>query len=264
MKFERILDGLVGAKSNPGTERDPALGPRGFIEEALSALGLGGDRAPSAQAGAAAQGLGDARNSAGDWAQRAKEAMGRNPTLTAGAIAATAGLLLSGRGRGLLGTIAGVGGMGLIGALAYNAFRKYRERSSDVRMPDKASLSPANATEAEAQHLARAMVAAIAADGQLDDRERARVATNLRAAGLDQDDAGWLERELADPASVEELAEAAATPEQAAKLYSAARLVIEPDTEQERDFLERLAKALKLPLELRNEIDAGATNLKAT
>jgi uncharacterized membrane protein YebE (DUF533 family) len=97
----------------------------------------------------------------------------------------------------------------------------------------------------------------------MDDVERQRVTRNLRDAGLDMEDAGWLERELANPATVEELAAMAASPEKAAQIYSAARLVIEPDTEQEREFLRKLADALQLPPELRGEIDGGARSLKA-
>jgi uncharacterized membrane protein YebE (DUF533 family) len=263
MNFERILDGLVGAKAKPGTEQEPSDRQRGFIEEALGAIGIGGDRTDRPRGGLA-QGFGDARNTLGDWTERAKETMGRNPTLTAGAIAAAAGLLLSGRGRGLVGSLAGVGGMGLIGALAYNAFRKYQERSTGAALPNPEALNPANATDTDAQVLARAMVAAIAADGQIDDIERARIAGSLRGVGLSEDDATWLEREFAKPASAEDLAASVGTPERAAQIYSAARLVIEPDTEKERAFLRKLADALKLPPELRGEIDGGASGLKAS
>ena len=273
MNAEKILDALVGAKTQPGTERAAPERPRGFIEEALSAFGLGGEaRAPEAGErpparasglGAIGQGFGDARGTLGDWTARAKEAMGRNPTLTAGAIAAAAGLLLSGRGRGLLGGLAGVGGMGLIGALAYNAFQKYRERNAAAPPPDTAALNPANATDADARLFARVMVAAIAADGRIDAVERARAAGALRQAGLAGDDAAWLEREFAAPAKAEDFAAAAATPERAAQLYSAARLAIEPDTAEERAFLERLAAALKLDPALKTEIDGGASGMKA-
>jgi uncharacterized membrane protein YebE (DUF533 family) len=273
MNAEKILDALVGAKTQPGTERAAPERPRGFIEEALSAFGLGGEprateagERPPARAsglGAIGQGFGDARGTLGDWTARAKEAMGRNPALTAGAIAAAAGLLLSGRGRGLLGSLAGVGGMGLIGALAYNAFQKHRERNASAPPPDTAALNPANATDEDARLFARVMVSAIAAVGRIDAVERARAAGALRQAGLEGDDAAWLEREFAAPAKAEDFAARSATPERAAQLYSAARLAIEPDTPEERAFLERLAAALKLDPALKTEIDGGASGMKA-
>lgn len=257
MRAERILDALVGAKAKRPDEAEPSDRPRGFLQEALSAFGLGGQ----GNGGSLGRGFGDARRTVGDWTVKAKEAMGRNPTLTAGAIAATAGLLLSGRGRGLLGNVAGIGGIGLIGALAYNAFRKYQERKTDVEV-NQAALNPAHATDGDAHLFARVMVAAIAADGRMDSVERERVTGGLREAGLDTDGARWLEQELAKPASIEELAAHASSPEKAAQMYSAARLVIEPDTPEERAFLEKLAKALKLDPALANEIDGGASSLK--
>lgn len=263
MKSEQILDALVGAKAKPATEPEASARPRSFIQEALSAFGFGDDTSGAPTSGLG-QGFSDARGTLGTWAAKAKEAMGRNPTLTAGALAATAGLLLSGRGRGIMGNVAGVGGLGLIGALAYNAFRRYQDRKAGAAPVDQAALNPANATEQDALLFARVMVAAIAADGRIDGIERARIANGLRNAGLGADGSRWLDQELAKPASIEELSAHATTSEKAAQMYSAARLVIEPDTAEEREFLQGLAQATKLDPALKNEIDGGASGLKAS
>lgn len=268
MRAESILDALVGAKARPPGE--PRLdadrrGP-GFLEEALSAFGLGARRdtlvGEDGRPNPLSQGFGDARTQLGDWIAGAKQAMGRNPTLTAGGLAAAAGMLLSGRGRGLLGSLAGIGGVGLIGALAYNAWRKYRQRNEGGEEIHREALDPARATDGDAELFARVMVAAIAADGRIDAIERARIASGLREAGLDAAGTKWLDAEFAQPASAEDLARAATTPEKALQIYSAARLVIEPDTAEEREFLDRLAAALKLDPALRQEVDGGASALK--
>ncbi|MGZ8299339.1 MAG: DUF533 domain-containing protein, partial [Rhodoplanes sp.] len=47
-----------------------------------------------------------------------------------------------------------------------------------------------------------------------------------------------------------------------AQVYAAARLAIEPDTPQEREFLHSLAEALKLDPALKREIDEGASGVK--
>ena len=47
-------------------------------------------------------------------------------------------------------------------------------------------------------------------------------------------------------------------------MYAAARLAIEPDTVQEREFLMRLAEALKLDERIKREVDEGAMGLKAS
>ena len=87
-----------------------------------------------------------------------------------------------------------------------------------------------------------AMVAAATADGQVDADERARLLKGMAEAGIDPDATRWLQEELASPADAEELAAPVNTPEKAAQVYAAARIAIDPDTMQEREFLRQLAK----------------------
>ena len=61
---------------------------------------------------------------------------------------------------------------------------------------------------------------------------------------------------MAKPASIDQLAEAAETPELATQIYVAARLAINPDTPAEKDFLAGLAGSLGLDTELVANIDA--------
>ena len=67
---------------------------------------------------------------------------------------------------------------------------------------------------------------------------------------------------MASPADVEELAASVTTPEKAAQVYSAARIAIDPDTMQEREFLRQLAEALDLDQALRAQIDETATAMR--
>jgi uncharacterized membrane protein YebE (DUF533 family) len=52
---------------------------------------------------------------------------------------------------------------------------------------------------------------------------------------------------------------AVATPEQGAEVYLASRLAIDVDVPAERAYLDALAARLKLPAELRAQLDAQAT-----
>jgi uncharacterized membrane protein YebE (DUF533 family) len=117
-------------------------------------------------------------------------------------------------------------------------------------------------TEDDALLYVRAMVAAAAADGHLDQAERARIVQGLIQAGIDAEATHWLDREMAAPLDVEELAAGVNTPEKAAQVYTAARLAIDPDTLQEREFLRELAVALDLDEALKAQIDATATSVK--
>ncbi|MGH1592220.1 tellurite resistance TerB family protein [Methylobacterium phyllosphaerae] len=104
-------------------------------------------------------------------------------------------------------------------------------------------------SEDEAKTMLRAMVAATMADGLMDAAERERLYSALTAAQIGVAGRAWLDRELAEPVDVDELAAGVSTPEQAARIYAAARLAIEPDTLQERQFLKMLAEALDVPAE---------------
>ncbi len=113
-------------------------------------------------------------------------------------------------------------------------------------------------TEDDALLFLRAMVAAASADGRVDEAERGRIVKGLTEAGIDAEATRWLDRELAAPADVEELAAGITNPEKAAQVYAAARVAIDPDTMQEREFLRQLAEALDLDQALKAQIDETA------
>ena len=209
------------------------------------------------------------------------------------ALVGVAGLFLtSRRTRGITGS-GKLGSLALLGGLAYKAYQNYRDGKplvdvtppepapqsqaatspqpasgsshdkvsqelAELGIPEASGFHPVSQTEDDALLYLRAMVAAAAADGQIDAAERARIAQGMRQAGIDEEATRWLESELAAPADVEELAAGVGTPEKAAQVYTAARLAIDPDSIQERTFLTNLAQALDLDQRLRDQIDATA------
>lgn len=142
--------------------------------------------------------------------------------------------------RGGLATGAALGGLALIGSIAYHALRG--TAAQDASTPDFKDVP-----EDEARLMLRAMVAATLADGVIDAAERRRLDEAVAAAGLDADGRAWLERELGSPADIDEIADAVDDPEAAARIYAAARLAIDLDTVQERQFFKMLAEALDVP-----------------
>ncbi|WP_052002811.1 tellurite resistance TerB family protein [Microvirga sp. BSC39] len=228
--------------------------------------------------------------------QKAKDFATQHPGLTQTALVGLAGLLFRGRKKGkLTGNLVKLGGLAVIGGLAYKAYQNQQSAKgtaggasatgvptmdgvqaaaagtpapqpdeavaqSALSVPETSRFHPVSQTEDDALLFLRTMVAAAAADGHIDDGERSRIIKGLTEAGIDPDATRWLDTEMASPADVEELAANVNDPEKAAQVYSAARIAIDPDTIQEREFLNQLAEALDLEPAVRSQIDdtAGA------
>ncbi|MGQ7790922.1 tellurite resistance TerB family protein [Faunimonas sp. B44] len=171
-----------------------------------------------------------------------------------------AGILLgSKRGRKLGGSALRVGGMALIGALAYRAYQDWQagqrpgtSATGGVEaLPPPPSGTPFNpAAEADQQKLGRrllrAMIAAAKADGHIDATEQAGIFAKMDALDLDADDKAFVMDELRAPLDVDAVAGGAATPEEAAEIYTASLLAIDVDNAAERGYLAMLAARLKL------------------
>lgn len=212
------------------------------------------------------------------YVQKVREFVNRNPQLAEAALTGIAGVLMrSSRSAGIATAAARLGGLALIGVLAYKAYQTYQGAKPAPGMDQgrlgqggggaagaaHAAFDLAAATDDDALLFARAMVAAASADGPLDNNERARIVEALAQAGIDPQATRWLEDELASPAGVEDIADRVQTPEKAAQVYAAARLAIDPDTRQEREFLRQLAESLDIDLALARQIDDAAASVRA-
>ena len=105
---------------------------------------------------------------------------------------------------------------------------------------------PLGAEDAEALLLIRAMIAAAKADGAVDATERRAIAEQLDAAGLEADERDFVLADFDKPLAPEALAKQATDPMLRARLYAAAVAAMGEITPPERDWLDRLAKAMKL------------------
>ncbi|MDX2258448.1 MAG: DUF533 domain-containing protein [Hyphomicrobiaceae bacterium] len=190
-----------------------------------------------------------------------------------------AGAALGGLGALILGTETGrsvavgaakAGALALIAGLAYKAYTNYQQgkppldvagqgRTGGVTPPPAGSgFEPAAVSNEQAERLIRAMIAAAAADGRIDETEQQKIIANLKLGGLDGQAEEFLARELNAPATVEQLASGLTGREQAVQVYTAARVAIDPDTSAEQTFLANLAKRLGLDDALVRHIDASA------
>ncbi len=302
-----LLDALIGAVSTNGGQsnlgglgnivgqmlggqpQQPGAASGG--QSGLGGLGdlvgqmLGGGQGQSGATGAGQSGLGGLGDlvgqmlGGGQTSQAGGQATGgglldivkgvvaKNPGLAQAVAMGAAGVLLSGKARGLASNAASLGGIALIGTLAYRALQRFQQSgtagaSALANLSGPESYTPAAVTNEGAILMVRTMVAAAMADGSLDAQEKQRIAAVIEKAGADPKTAAWFQQELHSPASAQELADTAETFEQAAEVYVAARVTIDPDTAAEKKFLKDLAGALGLDDELVAELNQSVDQVK--
>ena len=272
----KLLNQMLGAGGgkNPLGEIGGMLG--GLLNDSVAGMKEGaaaieqktgiGAKANEALKGATGKSGGELFDQAKTWAGENKVA--------AGAALGGLGLLLLGTrgGRGLVGSAATLGGLAMVGGLAYRAWQNHQagktpEALAEIEAaPDASPFGETGNPDEDnstAMLMLRAMIAAAACDGVVDNEERSRIIGALEKAGLDVHAAKFLDVEFANPATIVELAAAAKTPALAAQAYTAARIAIEPNTLREKAFLMNLAVALGLDEGLLAQIDAGAAGVKA-
>ncbi|MBF9197728.1 tellurite resistance TerB family protein [Microvirga terrestris] len=271
--YRKLLDAFIGTIGRPD-QQNPGQPAQGGVRQQV-------ERSVTQVTG----------QSSDQLLQKAKDFATQHPGLTQTALVGLAGLLFKGRKKSkLTGGLVKLGGLAVIGGLAYKAYQNqlsakggagataiptidepqataagnHASQSGDgvaqsaLSVPETSRFHPVSQTEDDALLFLRTMVAAAAADGQIDDTERSRITKGLTEAGIDPDATRWLDTEMASPADVEELAANVNDPEKAAQVYSAARIAIDPDTIQEREFLNQLAEALDLDPAVRAQIDDTA------
>ncbi|MFC7554464.1 tellurite resistance TerB family protein [Pseudoroseomonas wenyumeiae] len=172
------------------------------------------------------------------------------------------GLLLGGKKKSKgIGGVLSHGGAAALGALAYRAYQNWQQEqargtppANDSFLPDR----PAADGQPFALALVRAMIGAAKADGHIDAAEQQAIFAQVEQAGLDAEAKALVFDALSRPADLDAIAASARTPEQAAELFLASRLAIDPDNPAERTYLDALAHRLKLPPGLAARLSAEA------
>ncbi len=260
--------GSVGSAGGSGSITD-VLGQ--ILAQATQGAKEGAGRIGEATGAKDALGRAASDPQVADVLNKLKELVGNNPFAAGTAAGGLGGLVLGTQtGRSIASTAARVGALALIGGLAYKAFQNYQagkplisSATAAEAAPRGSGFEPAAVTNEAATLYIRAMIAAAAADGRIDDAEQAKVVASLRQAGVDAEAEEFLANELNNPASPEDLANGATSPEEAIQIYTAARIAIEPDSPAEKQFLTRLAAALGIDAKLAQHIEATTRSAAA-
>ncbi|MBN2760564.1 MAG: tellurite resistance TerB family protein [Rhodobacteraceae bacterium] len=169
------------------------------------------------------------------------------------------------------GTALKVGGLAAVAGLAYTAYKRHQAGQA-APAPQQVQLPPADSgfapeqAQGGANNLAQgvlvAMIQAAKADGHIDAEEHARIFGHLDTLGLDAEAKAFVVDELGAPLDMARVTAHATSPEVAAELYAASLLAMDPDTPEERAYLNRLAQALGLEAGLAMELEKAVAETR--
>jgi tellurite resistance protein len=250
------LDKLLGALAQSGMGRTSgggAGGLGGILSQVLgggatsgglggSAGGLGG-LLQGLGAGGAGGGLGGILGGLAGGQRRGGGGLGGGLMAVIAAVAMQA---LQNRGGG--GGLLGLGGTGDPAPGAPAAAPTPGAGGGFLDMADSIGGGGAQAApligQDMAQRILRTMIAAAAADGTIDQAEATAIQGQLGEE--DEEERAFIEQELNNPATPEQLAAGVSGPQEAAQVYTAALLTVTMDSPEESRFLKQLALALRL------------------
>lgn len=230
--------------------------------------GLGGKAQTRDRAGSAAQNLGAGggfdqilgqlqgalssrgvnTSGVGDLAQTARDFLGQTQAgglsgAQLGGIGAAAGALFGG---GLKGAARG-GALAVLGTLALGALKNAQAQKTGGAVEDVQPQEIEAVTGPGAERiLLRAMIAAAAADGEIDQAEMQKIVGKLDADEITDEERAFVSSEIGSPASAAAIAAEVDSPALAAEVYAASLLAISVDSDIERAYLSDLASELGL------------------
>lgn len=195
----------------------------------------------------------------------------------AGGIAggALANALSGKKAKKFAGSALQLGGLALVGGLAYKAWQNHQQRAQSHSVTGTVAPAPtvrgaflpdANdkaGADALSLLLVRAVISAAKADGQIDTREGQEILNRINSLDLPVSDKAALFEEYGKPLDVAGLAAAVDSPEHAAEVYAVSLLTVDPASPSEQIYLDTLARALGLDTGLIGEIHATVQSERA-
>ncbi|GLQ57196.1 hypothetical protein GCM10010862_44550 [Devosia nitrariae] len=236
MSFGNIIGGLLNQGMSGQTHNRLRSGAQnadrsGGVEQMLGSF-LGSGSGSHGQGGRGLAGM--AKDFLG------KEQVGGMSGAKIGGLGALAGGLLGG---GLGGAAKG-GAMAVLGTLAFKAWQDHQNQQGD-QAPTSGQVEAMTSVATERLVL-RAMIGAAQADGHLDEQEMEKILGQLSNDEATQEERQAVRQEMSRPVDPEQLGVQVSRPEVATEVYLGALLAVDINTEAERDYLQRLANALRL------------------
>lgn len=161
-------------------------------------------------------------------------------------------------GRKITGKVVKYGSLAAAAGVAYKTYQAWQSQDHDEASGMSINDLDDDAAEGRGMLLVRSMIAASNADGHIDDRELKTIQKQLAELELSEEVVAMLQSEFADPLTPEQLADEVDSTATAAEVYLLSSMVVDEANPSERDYLSRLATALRLPMDLVTRLEAKA------
>lgn len=161
------------------------------------------------------------------------------------------------------------GGAAALGALAFRAYSNWQQQkaaagAAPVPVAQPAQFLPAPQAADHSRAVLKALIAAAKSDGHIDARERGLIEEQLGRMAGDASLRAWIDAEVSRPLDPAEVATAAGgSMEIASEMYLVSVLAVDAESFMERAYLDALAAQLKLPAELKSQLEAEARQAAA-
>lgn len=206
---------------------------------------------------------------------KVRSTIAQNPGLTKAAGIGLAAALLGTKSGRKLGTNAlKLGGLALVGGLAYKAYSDWQaeKQSGTPQTGGGQALPPPQGSAFEhtgsnaddrAKAFLSAMIAAAKADGHIDAEERARIFEKLEDLEDDSEARDFVMDQVMAPLDAGEIAGLANSQEEAVELYAASVMAITMDHPSERVYLDTLADRLSIEKPLAQMVEKAVLEERA-
>ncbi|WP_185955879.1 tellurite resistance TerB family protein [Limnobaculum zhutongyuii] len=185
-----------------------------------------------------------------------RESGGLNDLLMPGVLGGLAGLLLTNKSSRKMVGSAGknalvIGGGAVLGAVLWN---KYKQRVKETQQQDAPFDSQPTPVDQRARRLVQALVFAAKSDGHIDEQEQQAINNQIHQLGIGEQAEQWVQQAIEQPLDPQTLAYGIKNEEEALEVYLLSCAVIDIDHFMERSYLDELARALKIPDDVKQGI----------
>lgn len=253
MDFNNMIGQLITSQIQKQTQGSSAAGQGGALGNLGAIAGMLGGGSP--QAGGALGNLGAIAGMLGGGSQ------GSSAANILGQVIGNIGGGSNASSNQGMSTASKLGGLAMIGGLAYKAYNAYQNSQSNKPQGLYAAPKDEDTAQKDGLLIIRAMIGAAAADGKIDDEEYNIIFAKAKDGGLSDEERNFIANEMKNPCQARDLALQVDDLRQASQVYAAAAMACQIDNAHERKYMDQLQQYMNMEKDLAKQIESEVASL---